>query len=142
MLENVGQTIELLNQFKRMGVRISLDDFGTGYTSLSYMNELPLDKVKIDRSFILDLHKNSNSLTLVQAVTALGQKLGLTVVIEGVETREQLQLLTSQTPVDEIQGYFFSKPVDRESIRPLLDKRQIASKTMLARLNSSRQIAA
>lgn len=97
MLENVGQTIELLNQFKRMGVRISLDDFGTGYSSLSYMNELPLDKVKIDRSFILDLHKNSNSLTLVQAVTALGQKLGLTVVIEGVETREQLQLLTSQT---------------------------------------------
>ena len=72
MLENVEQTIELLNQFKEMGVRISLDDFGTGYSSLSYMNELPLDKIKIDRSFILDLYQNSNSLTLIQAVTALG----------------------------------------------------------------------
>jgi len=142
MLENVGQTIELLNQFNRMGVRISLDDFGTGYSSLSYMNELPLDKVKIDRSFILDLQANSNSLTLVQAVTALGQKLGLTVVVEGIETKEQLELLLLNTPIDEIQGYLFSKPVNGEAVRPLLDKRQIGNKSMLANLNSSRQLVA
>lgn len=142
MLENVGQTIELLNQFNRMGVRISLDDFGTGYSSLSYMNELPLDKVKIDRSFILDLQANSNSLTLVQAVTALGQKLGLTVVVEGIETKEQLKLLLLNTPIDEIQGYLFSKPVNGEAVRPLLDKRQIGNKSMLANLNSSRQLVA
>ncbi len=142
MLENVEKTIDLLNQFKRMGVRISLDDFGTGYSSLSYMNELPLDKVKIDRSFILDLHQNSNSLTLVQAVTALGQKLGLTVVLEGIETKEQLQVILAQTPIDEIQGYLFSRPVSGEMVRPLLDKRQSANKSMLAKLKECTRIAA
>jgi diguanylate cyclase (GGDEF)-like protein len=142
MLENVGKTIDLLNQFKRMGVRISLDDFGTGYSSLSYMNELPLDKVKVDRSFIMDIQKNSNSLTLVQAVTALGQKLGLTVVIEGIETKEQLQLLLAQTPVDEIQGYLFSKPVNGDSVRALLDKRHNANKSMLSKLQGCLRIAA
>lgn len=142
MLENVEQTIALLNQFKEMGVRISLDDFGTGYSSLSYMNDLPLDKIKIDRSFILDLNQSSNSLTLVQAVTALGQKLGHTVVIEGVETVEQLQMLREQTPIDEIQGYLFSKPVNGEEIRPLLDKRQLAHKTMLNKLHKAKSLAA
>ncbi|MEP1207804.1 MAG: EAL domain-containing protein [Rhizobiaceae bacterium] len=142
MLENVEQTVDLLNQFKRMGVRISLDDFGTGYSSLSYMNELPLDKVKIDRSFILDLHQNSNSLTLVQAVTALGQKLGLTVVLEGIETTEQLQTLLAQTPIDEIQGYLFSKPVNGETVRTLLDKRHNAHKAMMSKLVKCTRIAA
>ncbi len=142
MLENVEQTIDLLNQFKEMGVRISLDDFGTGYSSLSYMNELPLDKIKIDRSFILDMHQNSNSLTLIQAVTALGQKLGHTVVIEGVETTEQLQMLRAQTPIDEIQGYLFSKPVSGEVVRSLLDKRQLAHKAMMDKLGKANGLAA
>ncbi|MGI9367049.1 MAG: putative bifunctional diguanylate cyclase/phosphodiesterase [Rhizobiaceae bacterium] len=141
MLENVGQTIELLNQLKRMGVRISLDDFGTGYSSLSYMNELPLDKVKIDRSFVMDIEE-TNSLTLVQAVTALGHKLGLTVVVEGIETTQQLKTLLANAPVDEIQGYLFSKPVDSEMVRSLLDKRQLANKSMLAKLKANGRIAA
>ena len=142
MLENVEQTVDILNQFKRMGVRISLDDFGTGYSSLSYMNELPLDKVKIDRSFILDLQQNSNSLTLVEAVTALGQKLGLTVVLEGIETKEQLQTIVAQTPIDEVQGYLFSKPVGREVVRTLLDKRHSAHKAMMSKLVKGNRIAA
>ena len=142
MMEDIGETVTLLHQLKQMGVRVSLDDFGTGYSSLNYLNELPLDKVKIDRSFVNDLHKNPKSITLVQAVTALGQKLDLTVVVEGIETVDQLEMLMSNAPVDEIQGYLFSKPVDGDQISQLLDKSQIANRSMLAKLSALKSIAA
>ncbi len=142
MMEDIGETVTLLHQFKGMGVRISLDDFGTGFSSLNYLNELPLDKVKIDRSFVLDLHKNQKSVTLVQAVTALGQKLDLTVVVEGIETTEQFEMLMRNAPVDEIQGYLFSKPVDTGQISVLLDPSQISNISMLSKLSDVKNMAA
>jgi len=142
MLDNIDEAVAILHQLKELGVRVSLDDFGTGYSSLNYLNELPLDKVKIDRSFVLDLHTNPKSLTLVQAVTALGQKLDLTVVVEGIETEDQLQLLMSNAPVDEIQGYLFSKPANEEQISVLIEPSSSANRSMLSKLSAIDNIAA
>ncbi|WP_247869281.1 bifunctional diguanylate cyclase/phosphodiesterase [Ahrensia sp. R2A130] len=116
MLNDVEATISVLQSLKDRGVRISLDDFGTGYSSLSYMNQLPLDKVKIDRSFVVNLQTDERSVSMVQAVTSLSQKLGLKVVVEGIETDEQLALLLAKAPVDEIQGYHFSRPQDASAV--------------------------
>lgn len=120
MLENLDETIETLERFKRMGVRISLDDFGTGYSCLSYLNQLPLDKVKIDRSFVTGIEPDTKALTLVKAVSGLGHQLGLSVVIEGVETERELNVLLEYAQVDEIQGYLFSAPVPAEQALEML----------------------
>ena len=142
MLEDVVETISLLNRLKKTGVRISLDDFGTGYSSLNYMNELPLDKVKIDRSFVLELQEKSKSLTMVQAISGLSRNLGLTVVVEGIETPRQLSMLCRNAQVDEIQGYLFSKPVDGATIMSLLDRSSMASKKMLSNVKPNAILAA
>lgn len=134
VLDDMGDTIAKLGEFKKMGVRIALDDFGTGYSSLSYMNTLPLDKVKIDRSFVQGLRPDSKALTLVQGVSALGRELGLCVVVEGVETNEEMEVLLDHTSVDEIQGYLFSKPLPEAGIATLLNRKSQENKHMLERL--------
>jgi EAL domain-containing protein (putative c-di-GMP-specific phosphodiesterase class I) len=103
---------------RALGVRIALDDFGTGYSSLTYLQSFPFDKIKIDRSFVKDITENSGSLNIVRAVAALASGMGMTATAEGVETREQLDSITSEG-CTEMQGFLFSKPLPAREIERL-----------------------
>ncbi len=120
LLYDVEATRKVLTEVREIGVRISLDDFGTGYSSLSYLHSFPLDKVKIDRSFLTGLGTTSKTLVLLRGVARLTSELGMLVAIEGVETEEQLELVANEGYVDEVQGYLFSKPVPGPDVRALL----------------------
>ncbi len=109
VLNDMTHAIIVLEQLSDLGVRISLDDFGTGYSSLSYLHKLPLDKLKIDKSFIDDITTSPRSRTLLKGITALGKALELKVVVEGIETEEQLEMLRNDYEVDLVQGWYFSK---------------------------------
>ena len=109
-----------LDQLQDLGVRISLDDFGTGYSSLSYLRSFPLDKVKIDRSFLQGLQASSRSLSLLYGVARLSAELDLAVTVEGVETREQLALIARERSITEVQGFYIGSAVPEEQIRSLL----------------------
>ena len=109
-----------LDQLRDLGVRISLDDFGTGYSSLSYLHSFPLNKVKIDRSFLQGLQASSRSLSLLYGVARLSAELDLAVTVEGVETREQLALIARERSITEVQGYYIGSAVPDEQIRSLL----------------------
>ena len=119
LLRNTQWTLDVLAQLRAAGVRISLDDFGTGYSSLSYLNNFPLQKVKIDRSFLEGIEKD-RPLTLLRGVARLSADLGMSVVVEGIETNEQLELVALEGTVTEAQGYLFSPPVPAQQIRQLL----------------------
>jgi len=110
VLRNPERAVRLLGQVKDLGVRVVLDDFGTGYSSLNHLKRLSVDCVKIDRSLILDLPRNSDAATLTRAVVAMAHSLGLAVTAEGVETREQWEFL-DQLGCEEMQGNYFSAPV-------------------------------
>jgi diguanylate cyclase (GGDEF)-like protein len=120
LLQQNEQTNATLRQLRDLGVRISLDDFGTGYSSLSYLHSFPLHKVKIDRSFLQDIGDSDRSLTLLRGVARLSAALGMSVAIEGVETNEQLAVIASESSVDEVQGFLFSRPKPPEEVRQLL----------------------
>jgi EAL domain-containing protein (putative c-di-GMP-specific phosphodiesterase class I) len=120
LLRNTEWTIDALTQLRSAGVRISLDDFGTGYSSLSYLHNFPLQKVKIDRSFLEGIDTD-RPLTLLRGVARLSADLGMSVVVEGIETNEQLELISADGTVTEAQGYLFSRPVAATRIRQLLD---------------------
>lgn len=109
LVENIEDMIIKMNTLKAMGVSFSMDDFGTGYSSLAYLKRLPLSQLKIDRSFVRDVLVDSNDASIVQTIIALGHGLGLEVVAEGVESREQ-QLLLAEHGCLEYQGYLFGKP--------------------------------
>ncbi len=121
MLKNIDETTTVLAKLAEAGVRISLDDFGTGFSSLSYLHALPLDKVKIDRSFIEDIHTDERSLVLLSGVTHLAKELGLQITIEGIETEEQRDILMSMVKVDEMQGFLFGKAMPADSVTELLE---------------------
>ena len=110
IMEDVKLSIASLRAIRAMGVSIAIDDFGTGYSSLSYLSKLPVDTLKIDRSFVVDMTTGPEGLALISTIIALSHSLKLTVVAEGVETEEQANLLRS-LGCDEMQGYLFSKPV-------------------------------
>ena len=120
LLRNTQWTHDALAQLKAAGVRISLDDFGTGYSSLSYLHNFPLNKVKIDRSFLEGIDTD-RPLTLLRGVARLSADLGMSVVVEGIETNEQLELISADGTVTEAQGYLFSRPVPAARVRKLLD---------------------
>jgi EAL domain-containing protein (putative c-di-GMP-specific phosphodiesterase class I) len=120
LVQDTEATRAALMQLREMGVRISLDDFGTGYSSLSYLHSFPLHKVKIDRSFLKGIAGNKRSLTLLRGVARLSSELGLAVVVEGVETDEELELVTREAAIDEAQGYLFSPAIPGPAIRDLL----------------------
>jgi diguanylate cyclase (GGDEF)-like protein/PAS domain S-box-containing protein len=109
LIENVERATAMLNALKKLGVRIALDDFGTGYSSLSYLQSFPLDRIKIDRSFVASLCRADRSLAIVRAVIGLAHGLGLPALAEGVETNEQLQTLLREG-CDEMQGYLIGRP--------------------------------
>ncbi|MFY1664604.1 putative bifunctional diguanylate cyclase/phosphodiesterase [Pseudomonas sp. Pseu.R1] len=119
LMGNISNTVLLLNDIRKLGVALSIDDFGTGYSSLAYLKRLPLDTVKIDRSFILDIPKYPQDMEIVQAIIVMAHTLHLKVVTEGVETPAQLEFL-SEYGCDYVQGYLFSKPAPLEALRPLV----------------------
>jgi diguanylate cyclase (GGDEF)-like protein len=120
LLRNTQLTHELLSQLRELGVRISLDDFGTGYSSLSYLHNFPLQKVKIDRSFLEGIDTD-RPLQLLRGVARLSADLGMSVVVEGIETNEQLELINADGTVTEAQGYLFSRPVPAPRVLQLLN---------------------
>jgi diguanylate cyclase (GGDEF)-like protein len=120
LLRNTQLTRELLAQLCELGIRISLDDFGTGYSSLSYLHNFPLQKVKIDRSFLEGIDTD-RPLRLLRGVARLSADLGMSVVVEGIETNEQLELINADGTVTEAQGYLFSRPVPAPRILQLLN---------------------
>ena len=137
LLRNTQLTHDVLAQLHALGVRISLDDFGTGYSSLSYLHNFPLQKVKIDRSFLEGIDSD-RPLMLLRGVARLSADLGMSVVVEGIETNEQLELITADGTVTEAQGYLFSRPVPAIRLRQLL----IASHARrLEKVTSARSIA-
>jgi diguanylate cyclase (GGDEF)-like protein len=120
LLRNTQWIHDALSQLSAAGVRISLDDFGTGYSSLSYLHNFPLQKVKIDRSFLEGIDTD-RPLTLLRGVARLSADLGMSVVVEGIETNEQLELISADGTVTEAQGYLFSRPVPAARVRQLLN---------------------
>lgn len=119
LLSEGSTTLEILHDLKRMGVRFAMDDFGTGFSSLNYLLSFPFDKIKIDQSFIRSLKQRSEAAAIVRAMIQLGRNLNMRITAEGVETREQLDQL-SVDGCDEIQGYYFSRPVPAEQVEGLL----------------------
>jgi EAL domain-containing protein (putative c-di-GMP-specific phosphodiesterase class I) len=118
-MQNPEATIQTLNALKSLGVRISIDDFGMGYSSLSQLQRLPIDTLKIDRSFVRDITTDPGDAAIATAVITLAHSLKLQVVAEGVETQEQLGFLAERR-CDRVQGYLLSAPVAHERCAELL----------------------
>ncbi|MBI1891526.1 MAG: EAL domain-containing protein [Burkholderiales bacterium] len=121
VMDNPAQATEIMHRLQRMGVRLDIDDFGTGYSSLAYLKRFPVHSLKIDRSFIQDIPLGPNDTAITQAIIAMGHSMGLRVVAEGVEKREQAEALR-QFGCDEYQGYFFSRPVALPAILDMIRK--------------------
>ena len=111
----------ILKDLRSKGVTIAIDDFGTGYSSLSYLNVLPLNKIKIDRSFVSDITNDDRTFKLLKGVVHLSRELGLEIVVEGVETEEQLALIRSTKSADLIQGFIFGTPMPNSGIMALAE---------------------
>jgi EAL domain-containing protein (putative c-di-GMP-specific phosphodiesterase class I) len=119
VIQNPEQAVSLLSELKDLGCYLSLDDFGTGYSSLAYLKRFPIDCVKIDRSFIMDIPKEVDDMALTRGIIALAHSLRMKVVAEGVETNEQSEFLAAND-CDELQGFLFSKPLSAEDLVTLL----------------------
>lgn len=118
-MHNAEAAIATLLALRGLGIQLSIDDFGTGYSSLSYLKQFPINKLKVDQSFVRNMVSNSNDASITKTVILLGQSLSLKVIAEGVETAEQLAML-KEFGCDEVQGYFFSKPVPAADLEKLL----------------------
>jgi EAL domain-containing protein (putative c-di-GMP-specific phosphodiesterase class I) len=121
LIHDTDATRVMLSQLRDLGVTISLDDFGTGFSSLSYLHSFPFHKIKIDRSFVQGIARNERSRRLLHGVSRLSAELGLTVVVEGVETDEQLTLIRNDAHIDEAQGFLLCRPMPARQIRDLLN---------------------
>jgi diguanylate cyclase (GGDEF)-like protein/PAS domain S-box-containing protein len=119
LIENLGEVSRKLNRLKEMGISIALDDFGTGYSSLQYINQLPFDYVKLDKSFVARLFDSEKDMRLLRTIINMAGELRLEVIAEGVETREQLDWLTG-AGCGKVQGYLFSKPVPWENVKKMM----------------------
>jgi EAL domain-containing protein (putative c-di-GMP-specific phosphodiesterase class I) len=119
LMENADATIQPLVELYDKGVQIALDDFGTGYSSLIYLRRFPISVLKIDGSFVGEIASDPGDAAITAGLIALGRSLSLRVVVEGVETREQLECLRSQE-CDEVQGYYISRPLDAAAFGELL----------------------
>jgi diguanylate cyclase (GGDEF)-like protein len=109
-MQDAEKSIATMNELRALGIQLSIDDFGTGYSSLSYLKRFPINKLKVDQSFVRNMCSNANDASITKTVILLGQSLNLTVIAEGVETAEQLTML-EQYACEEAQGYLFSKPI-------------------------------
>jgi diguanylate cyclase (GGDEF)-like protein/PAS domain S-box-containing protein len=127
IMKDPEEAIEKLHELKLMGIRVAIDDFGTGYSSLNYLKRFPIDTLKIDKSFVADLCKDPHDTAIVRAIINLGHALDLTVIAEGVETKEQLQYL-SALECDVVQGFLFSKAISAPAFEELLvEQRRVAA---------------
>jgi diguanylate cyclase (GGDEF)-like protein len=133
LMQDTVQAAAMLRNLKALGVSIAVDDFGTGYSSLAYLKRFPLDTLKIDREFVRDCTSDPDDAAIAQSIVSLAHNLGLHVVAEGVETQQQLEFLAS-VGCDEMQGYFFSRPVPQADCTQMLIERR----RMIVRLPSAR----
>jgi len=122
VMGNPEQAIQVLRQLKLMGISLSIDDFGTGYSSLGYLKRFPLDHIKIDRSFIKDIPEDTDDATITRTIISMAHNLRLKVIAEGVETEAQLNFLREHG-CDEMQGFFFSRPLEKDQFLALLRAR-------------------
>ena len=120
LIENVAETLKSLHNLHEMGVRVALDDFGTGYSSLSYLRSFPFDKIKIDRSFVVDILSDKGCAAIIQAITGLAAALGMETLAEGVEQDEQVEMLL-KNGCNNIQGYLLSRPVPISGVKALIE---------------------
>lgn len=121
IMENVEKSVLILHECKEMGIRISIDDFGTGYSSLSYLKKFPIDKIKIDRSFVMDLPEDKANMAIVKTIVSLIHNLKLTAIAEGIEDERQLEFLRD-LECEEGQGYYFSRPLLAQDFEKLLSE--------------------
>ena len=121
LLDNIEDTIEIMNALKNIGVNFSLDDFGAGYSSLQYLKRLPLEQLKIDQSFVRDIATDASDAAIVRTIVAMAKSLNLSVIAEGVETEAQKNLLL-EIGCNHFQGYFFAKPVPASELGTLFEK--------------------
>jgi EAL domain-containing protein (putative c-di-GMP-specific phosphodiesterase class I) len=119
LLCNADVTLSILQELKDMGLKLAIDDFGTGYSSLSYLKQFPVGKLKIDRSFIQDIAADCNDAAITTAIISMAKSLSLKVIAEGVETEAQMSFLREHH-CDEIQGYYFSKPISADAAASIL----------------------
>lgn len=131
LMENTRVTIAMLKELNDMGLQLSIDDFGTGYSSLSYLTRFPIQKLKIDKSFVRDLREDRTDAAVTSAVIALGHSLNLTVLAEGVETVEQFAFLRARG-CDELQGYYFSRPLPAAEFEHLVQNWRITDEAPCA----------
>ncbi len=124
VMHDVDSTLGSLRALKKLGLSLSLDDFGTGYSSLSYLRRFPIDELKIDRSFINDIHTNPDDAAIAGAIIAMARSLGMTVVAEGVENREQAELL-STLGCTQVQGYYYARPLTVSAFTARLREQQL-----------------
>jgi len=138
VVSDIGRASDILIQIKTLGALIALDDFGTGYSSLTLLRELPIDILKIDKSFIRALDQNLNDLTITQAIIGLGMNLNLNLAIiaEGVESEQQVRILLNHHCHLQ-QGYYFSRPVPYESLLQLMSETDLSSPMSIERLCGS-----
>lgn len=130
LMQDVEAALTTLKKLSELGVNLAIDDFGTGYSSLNYLRRFPIDTVKIDRSFVMDLPQNTDDLAITRAVIAMAHQLKMSVVAEGVENREQLKFLAEEN-CEYAQGFYFSKPVPMDEIIKLIrDRNQKAGPQM------------
>jgi len=127
-MQNTAETIDALTRIKALGIKIAIDDFGTGYSSLNYLTRLPLDVLKIDRSFVTGLPDNRNDASIAKAIITMAHSLGLNVVAEGVEDQRQFDFL-AQNDCDEVQGYLFSRPVSASEFVRVLPREDGAARS-------------
>jgi diguanylate cyclase (GGDEF)-like protein/PAS domain S-box-containing protein len=131
LMEDSDTTLATLHALRDEGMQIALDDFGTGHSSLSYLKRLPLNKLKVDQSFVRGLPDDKDSLAIVKAIVSLAKNLGFSVTPEGVETLEQARVL-QQLACETLQGYYFSKPIPGSEIPAILDRRWSIGKSVMA----------
>jgi diguanylate cyclase (GGDEF)-like protein/PAS domain S-box-containing protein len=122
IMENVENTVEIFRRLKEMGIQLSIDDFGTGYSSLNYLKHFPVDRIKIDKSFVTDVYHNQSDAAIIEAIVSMAQSLSLRVVAEGVENSDQLHSLT-RLGCDEVQGFYLAMPMHAEALAGKLGKK-------------------
>ena len=126
LMEDIDRTIPALQKLKDSGFRIAIDDFGTGYSSFSYLTKIPLDTIKIDRSFIKDMVSHAGQKSIVSTIILLAHALGLKVIAEGVETEDQRKHLLDMG-CDKLQGYLFAKPMSASEAALFLNRTDLRS---------------
>jgi len=119
--EDLDKIIRIMEEIRQLGIRFSMDDFGTGYSSLSYLKRLPIDEIKIDRSFVSELNKVENDQIMVSSILDMAKQFNLKVVAEGVETEDQFDFLQSRN-CDIYQGFYFSRPLTDDEFRAFYKK--------------------